>query len=103
MMRSLKVKFINGFSNITTCADVGSFTSATHVEPDSVSNSNGPVFSTFVFIVITQMEIIARTSVDNAEHIARINFFDLGLNLRFLSDGKSEGKLPVKLLFDKSK
>lgn len=44
-IRSLKVRFIRGFSNITTGADVGSLMSATHDVPDSVSNENGPDFS----------------------------------------------------------
>lgn len=44
-IRSLKVRLIRGFSNITTGADVGSLMSATHDVPDSVSNENGPDFS----------------------------------------------------------
>jgi hypothetical protein len=44
-IRSLKVKLIKGFLNITTRADVGCLMSATHDIPNSVSNENGLNFS----------------------------------------------------------
>jgi len=48
-MRSTKVRFMRGFSNMTTGAEEGSFRSATHDVPDSVSNAKGPDFSIFTF------------------------------------------------------
>lgn len=111
-IKSLNVRFINGFSNITTGAEVGSLMSATHDDPDSVSNENGPDFSIlngicigvemdhlfclalllFLHLKYKTAAATATTAADEASDVARITvfrFLDLGLcslmGLRFLS------------------
>lgn len=105
------MRFSNGFSNMTTGAEVGSLISAIHEDPDSVSNENGPDFSilngiwigfemdhlfclaVFLFLHMQYVKTpMARTMKDDASDVTKIKVFlvfDLdfffSMRLRFLS------------------
>lgn len=96
------MSLINGFSNITTGAEVGSFRSAVHEDPDPVSKLNGPDFSIlkdtwgvgweiahliflalFFLLYIQQKNRAMAKPIDNAIGKIRAKYLIFDLGFRF--------------------
>lgn len=94
------MRFISGFSNITTGAEDGSLMSATHDVPDSVSKEKGPDFSIlnsacigfeiahlflrFSFLLLYMQYVqIAMARTRNADAHDKDKTRSLGFDLRF--------------------